>query len=134
MDEPVAGQSGGLGEGARFLEEMTGARHHRQLADAGERRAGPPVQGEHVGVGAADDEQRRGGDLMQPMAGEIGAIARPKTVYLTPDLPKTRSGKIMRRLLRDIATGHNLGDTTTLADASVVEEIRRRAAAAPLEE
>ncbi len=73
-------------------------------------------------------------DLRSHVAGEIGAIARPKTVYLTPDLPKTRSGKIMRRLLRDIATGRNLGDTTTLADASVVEEIRRRAAAAPPEE
>jgi acetyl-CoA synthetase len=42
----------------------------------------------------------------------------------TPDLPKTRSGKIMRRLLRDIASGTPLGDTTTLADASVVEQIR----------
>ncbi len=61
---------------------------------------------------------------------EIGAIAKPKTIYLTPDLPKTRSGKIMRRLLRDVAEGRNLGDTTTLADASVVEEIRARAAQA----
>jgi acetyl-CoA synthetase len=73
-------------------------------------------------------------DLRGHVATEIGAIARPKTVYLTPDLPKTRSGKIMRRLLRDIATGRNLGDTTTLADAGVVEEIRRRAAEAPPEE
>ena len=63
-----------------------------------------------------------------------GRSPSPKTVYLTPDLPKTRSGKIMRRLLRDIATGRNLGDTTTLADASVVDEIKRRAAAAPPEE
>ena len=42
----------------------------------------------------------------------------------TPDLPKTRSGKIMRRLLRDVASGRTLGDTTTLADAGVVEQIR----------
>ena len=49
---------------------------------------------------------------------EIGAIAKPKTIYLTPELPKTRSGKIMRRLLRDVAEGRNLGDTTTLADAA----------------
>ena len=44
-----------------------------------------------------------------------------------PDLPKTRSGKIMRRLLRDVAEGRDLGDTTTLADASVVAEIRSKA-------
>ena len=73
-------------------------------------------------------------DLRSHVAGEIGAIAKPKTVYLTPDLPKTRSGKIMRRLLRDIATGRNLGDTTTLADATVVDEIKRRAAEAPPED
>jgi acetyl-CoA synthetase len=73
-------------------------------------------------------------DLRTHVAGEIGAIAKPKTVYLTPDLPKTRSGKIMRRLLRDIATGHNLGDTTTLADATVVDEIKRRAAESPPED
>ncbi len=73
-------------------------------------------------------------DLRAHVAGEIGAIAKPKTVYLTPDLPKTRSGKIMRRLLRDIATGHNLGDTTTLADATVVDEIKRRAAESPPED
>jgi len=58
---------------------------------------------------------------------EIGAIAKPKTIYFTPDLPKTRSGKIMRRLLRDVAEGRNLGDTSTLADASVVSELQRRA-------
>ena len=54
----------------------------------------------------------------------IGAIARPRYLVFTPDLPKTRSGKIMRRLLRDVAEGRSLGDTTTLADASVVEAIR----------
>jgi acetyl-CoA synthetase len=69
-------------------------------------------------------------DLRAHVAAEIGAIAKPKTIYLTPDLPKTRSGKIMRRLLRDVAEGRNLGDTTTLADASVVDEIRTRAAQA----
>ncbi len=65
---------------------------------------------------------------------EIGAIARPKTIVFTPDLPKTRSGKIMRRLLRDVAEGRALGDTTTLADATVVDEIRTRAASGPQEE
>ena len=61
---------------------------------------------------------------------EIGAIAKPKTIYLTPDLPKTRSGKIMRRLLRDVAEGRNVGDTSTLADASIVDELQARASTA----
>jgi acetyl-CoA synthetase len=57
---------------------------------------------------------------------KIGAIARPKTVVFVPDVPKTRSGKIMRRLLRDVAEGRALGDTTTLADPAVVAEINSR--------
>ncbi len=65
-----------------------------------------------------------GQELRQHVAQQIGAFARPKTVMFTPDLPKTRSGKIMRRLLRDVASGRTLGDTTTLADAGVVEQIR----------
>jgi acetyl-CoA synthetase len=73
-------------------------------------------------------------DLRNHVAKEIGAIAKPKTIYFTPDLPKTRSGKIMRRLLRDVAEGRNLGDTTTLADASVVNELQRRAAESPTED
>ena len=65
-----------------------------------------------------------GEELRRHVAQHIGAIARPKTVIFTPDLPKTRSGKIMRRLLQDVAEGRDLGDTTTLADATVVDEIR----------
>ncbi|MCE2854239.1 MAG: acetate--CoA ligase [Ilumatobacteraceae bacterium] len=80
--------------------------------------------------GASVDEK----DLRHHVAKEIGAIAKPKTIYFTPDLPKTRSGKIMRRLLRDVAEGRNLGDTTTLADASVVNELQKRAAEAPSED
>ncbi len=68
------------------------------------------------------------------VAGKIGAIARPRTVVFTEDLPKTRSGKIMRRLLRDVAEGRVLGDTTTLADPGVVEELRKRASEQPNEE
>jgi acetyl-CoA synthetase len=68
-------------------------------------------------------------DLRNHVASEIGAIAKPKAIFITPDLPKTRSGKIMRRLLRDVAEGRNLGDTSTLADATVVSELQRRAAA-----
>ena len=72
--------------------------------------------------------------LRNHVATEIGAIAKPKTIYFTPDLPKTRSGKIMRRLLRDVAEGRNLGDTTTLADANVVNELQRRVVEAPAED
>jgi acetyl-CoA synthetase len=75
---------------------------------------------------AADDVSAD--DLRRHVAAEIGAIARPKAIFITPDLPKTRSGKIMRRLLRDVAEGRNLGDTTTLADSGVVDELQRRAA------
>jgi acetyl-CoA synthetase len=102
-----------------------------------------PAVAEAAVVGALDDTTGqaiiayvtlRGGsdvsanDLRNHVATEIGAIAKPKTIYFTPDLPKTRSGKIMRRLLRDVAEGRNLGDTTTLADASIVGELQRRAA------
>ncbi len=73
-------------------------------------------------------------EIRQHVANKLGAIARPKAVVLVPDLPKTRSGKIMRRLLRDVAEGRKLGDTTTLADESVVDEIRDRAAEAPQED
>jgi acetyl-CoA synthetase len=62
--------------------------------------------------------------LREHVAYVIGPIARPKFLMFVPDLPKTRSGKIMRRLLRDIAEGRTLGDTTTLADANVVDTIR----------
>ncbi len=67
-------------------------------------------------------------DLRDHVTSEIGAIAKPKAIFITPDLPKTRSGKIMRRLLRDVAEGRNIGDTTTLADSSIVDELQQRAA------
>ena len=70
-------------------------------------------------------------ELRSHVATKIGPTARPKRVIIVPDLPKTRSGKIMRRLLRDIADGHELGDTTTLADPSVVDAIRESALHGP---
>ena len=75
-----------------------------------------------------------GEELRQHVSTKLGAIARPKMVIFTDELPKTRSGKIMRRLLRDVAEGRAMGDTTTLADPNVVEEIRRRAAESPTED
>jgi acetyl-CoA synthetase len=63
-------------------------------------------------------------ELKAHVAEKIGPIARPDDIFFTAELPKTRSGKIMRRLLRDIAEGRALGDTTTLADATVVEQLK----------
>jgi acetyl-CoA synthetase len=82
---------------------------------------------------AAADESH-GEDLREYVANKIGKFGRPKTIVFTDDLPKTRSGKIMRRLLKDVAEGRDLGDTTTLADASVVEEIKRRSTVNPSED
>jgi acetyl-CoA synthetase len=66
-------------------------------------------------------------ELRDHVGAKIGKIAMPANIVFTPELPKTRSGKIMRRLLRDVAEQRTLGDTTTLADPTVVEEIQRRA-------
>src|SRR6202043_1447468 len=66
-------------------------------------------------------------ELRDHVSKKIGKIASPANIVFTPELPKTRSGKIMRRLLRDVAENRPLGDTTTLADATVVDEISRRA-------
>ena len=63
-------------------------------------------------------------ELKKHVARKIGPIARPDDIFFTADLPKTRSGKIMRRLLRDVAEGRALGDTTTLLDANIVENLR----------
>jgi acetyl-CoA synthetase len=68
-------------------------------------------------------------ELRAHVAKRIGKIARPVSVVFTPELPKTRSGKIMRRLLRDVAERRSLGDTSTLADPAIVEEIKTRAEA-----
>lgn len=66
------------------------------------------------------------GDLRTWVGQQIGPIARPRDVYLVTELPKTRSGKIMRRLLRDIAEGREVGDTTTLADTMVMSTIQAK--------
>ena len=75
---------------------------------------------------AADDDKRE--ELVQAMrthvGKQIGAIAKPKTILVVDELPKTRSGKIMRRLLKDVAEGREAGDATTLADPSVMEKIQ----------
>jgi acetyl-CoA synthetase len=107
---------------------------HPAVAEAAVVGATDPVTGQAI-VGyvilraGVDGSAELVEEVRQHVATKIGPTARPKAVMVVPDLPKTRSGKIMRRLLRDVAEGRDLGDTTTLADATVVDEIRRRAAA-----
>ena len=67
-------------------------------------------------------------ELRNHVGAKIGPIAKPKSIVFTPDLPKTRSGKIMRRLLRDISDHRALGDVTTLANAEIVQAIADNAA------
>src|SRR5436189_2234041 len=76
--------------------------------------------------GGAEGSIEKLEELRNHVAQKIGPIAKPANIVFTPELPKTRSGKIMRRLLRDVAEHRPLGDTTTLADPNVVEEIRTR--------
>jgi len=81
------------------------------------------LEGDHAGDDGMIDE------LRDHVATRIGKLARPARVIWSGDLPKTRSGKIMRRLLRDIAEGRELGDVTTLRDPAVMEELERKVAA-----
>ena len=106
---------------------------HPAVAEAAVVGAADPTTGQAIiayvilrGTVTTSDELRE--EIRQHVSKKLGPIARPRVVIVVPDLPKTRSGKIMRRRLRDVAEGRALGDTTTLADESVVEEIRRREA------
>jgi acetyl-CoA synthetase len=81
-----------------------------------------------------EGDERLATELRDHVATMISPIAKPASLLFTADLPKTRSGKIMRRLLKDIAEDKELGDTTTLADASVVDSIKDRYLAGPADE
>jgi acetyl-CoA synthetase len=104
---------------------------HEAVAEAAVVGRSDPLTGQAIfsyvilrsGVEASDE---LAGALRQHVAEMIGKFARPKQIMFTPDLPKTRSGKIMRRLLRDIAERRDLGDVTTLADTNVVSTIREQ--------
>jgi acetyl-CoA synthetase len=136
----------------RVDDVMNVAGHRISTTEVESALVDDPSVAEAAVVGAKDDTTGqaiiafvtlRSGQEQTAEAGEalrrhvaqlIGPIARPKTVIFTDELPKTRSGKIMRRLLKDVAEGRDLGDTTTLADPRVVDEIRRLSTTNPTEE
>ena len=107
---------------------------HPAVAEAAVVGAADDLTGQAIAafvtlVGTYEESPELLAELKAHVTTKIGAIARPKTIIFTPDLPKTRSGKIMRRLLRDISDHRTLGDVTTLADANVVQLIADRAEA-----
>jgi acetyl-CoA synthetase len=106
---------------------------HHDVAEAAVCSRADPTTGEaivaYVTLKAGKDPTvEKLAELRDHVAQKIGPIAKPANIVFTPELPKTRSGKIMRRLLRDVANNRPLGDTTTLADPTVVSEIQERAA------
>jgi acetyl-CoA synthetase len=84
--------------------------------------------------GTAEDSADLAGELRNHVSKVLGPIAKPKRILPVAELPKTRSGKIMRRLLRDVAENRELGDVTTLTDSSVMALIQSRLPAAPSED
>jgi acetyl-CoA synthetase len=104
---------------------------HRAVAEAAVVGRTDPITGQAIFAfvilkSAHQPSDALGLQLREHVSQVIGPIAKPRFLMFVPDLPKTRSGKIMRRLLRDIAEGRPLGDTTTLADTTVVDTIRAR--------
>ena len=108
---------------------------HEAVAEAAATGAADPQRGQQIvcfvvlktGQEPSDELAE---ELRQWVAQKIGKIARPSAVLFGEDLPKTRSGKIMRRLLKDLAEGNELGDTTTLRDTAVVDDLKEKADAA----
>jgi acetyl-CoA synthetase len=108
---------------------------HEAVAEAAATGSADPQRGQQIvcfvllktGYQQSDELAE---ELRQFVAQKIGKICRPSAVLFGDDLPKTRSGKIMRRLLKDIAEGNELGDTTTLRDAAVVDDLKQKADAA----
>ncbi|MBV9291379.1 MAG: acetyl-coenzyme A synthetase, partial [Frankiales bacterium] len=108
---------------------------HPSVAEAAVVGATDPTTGQAIVAfvtprGSVAEDETRGEEFVQTLraqvAKEIGPIAKPRQILVTPELPKTRSGKIMRRLLRDIAEHRELGDVTTLLDPTVTDAIRDR--------
>ena len=102
---------------------------HPAVAEAAVVGKSHEIKGQSIAAFVTLKERESGTDellseVREHVGHKIGAIAKPEIVIFTADLPKTRSGKIMRRLLRDIAEGQTVGDTTTLADPSVVARLQ----------
>ena len=111
---------------------------HPKVAEAAVVGAQDPTTGQAIVAfvtvrGSVADEESSGEafakELRDHVAREIGPIAKPRQILISPELPKTRSGKIMRRLLRDVAEHRELGDVTTLADPTVVNAINEKMSA-----
>ena len=114
-----------------------------KVAEAAVVGANDPTTGQAIVAfvilrGVVPDDEASGGALAQELrnhvAREIGPIAKPRQILVVPELPKTRSGKIMRRLLRDVAENRQLGDVTTLQDSSVMDLIQEKLPSASSEE
>jgi acetyl-CoA synthetase len=108
---------------------------HEAVAEAAATGAADPDRGQRIVCfvllkGGYEPSEELAEALCRFVAEKIGKICRPAAVLFGDDLPKTRSGKIMRRLLKDIAEGNELGDTTTLRDAAVVDDLKHKADAA----
>jgi acetyl-CoA synthetase len=108
---------------------------HPSVAEAAVVGRTDPKEGQAIVAyvtprGGHEGSDELAGELRQHVGKVIGKIARPQSIIFTDDLPKTRSGKIMRRLLRDVAEGRELGDVTTLQNAPILDEIKEKAAAA----
>jgi acetyl-CoA synthetase len=116
---------------------------HPSVAEAAVVGATDPTTGQGIvafvilrGGGPTEESEgeRLVGDLRDHVAKEIGKIAKPRQIMIVSELPKTRSGKIMRRLLRDVADHRELGDVTTLTDSAVMDMIKEKLPSAPSED
>ena len=105
---------------------------HNSVAEAAVIGRSDDITGEAIAafvtlIGDVEGNNEIISELRQHVSDKIGPIAKPKSIVITADLPKTRSGKIMRRLLKDISEERKLGDVTTLANADIVSELQTRA-------
>ena len=104
---------------------------HESVAEAAVIGRSDEISGEAIAafvslIGTDAGDEKLISELRQHVSDKIGPIAKPKSIVITADLPKTRSGKIMRRLLKDISEERKLGDVTTLANADIVSELQQR--------